>query len=82
MQPVFKTLLHTMRILTNIHKICIVKVKAPNLSENGRTSANIVIAEPNILLYKPQQYILYTEQQHYPNPNKFAAAASTSISQR
>jgi len=53
-----------MHILTNIHKMCVVKVKASSkMSENGRTLANIVIAEPNILLYKPQQYILYTQQQ-------------------
>ena len=51
--------------------MCVVKVKASNLSEKGCTLTNIVIAEPNILLYKPQQYILYMQQQqqkysHYP----------------
>ena len=71
-----------MHILTNIHKMCIVKVKASKLSDNGRTLANIIVAEPNILLYKPQQYILYTEQHdsHYQKANQ--CAASTGISQR
>lgn len=71
-----------MRILTNIHKMCVVKVKASKLSENGHTLSNIVIAEPNILLYKPQQYILYTEQQHSHYQKANQCAASTGISQR
>jgi hypothetical protein len=67
----------TMHILTNIHKMCIVKVKASNLSENRRALANIaVVADQNILLYNPQQYIL-SQHSHYPS-----AAAYTNISYR
>ena len=71
-----------MHILTNIHKMCIVKVKASTskLSENGRTLANILVADQNILLYKPQ-YIL-SQYQHYPSASQSAAAASTNISHR
>lgn len=70
-----------MHILTNIHKMCIVKVKASNLSENRRALANIAVvavavADQNILLYNPQQYIL-SQHSHYPS-----AAASTNISYR
>lgn len=67
-----------MHILTNIHKMCIVKVKASNLSENRRAIANIVVAvaDQNILLYNPQQYIL-SQYSHYPS-----VAASTNISHR
>ena len=68
-----------MHILTNIHKMCIVKVKASKLSENGRTLANILVADQNILLYKPQ-YIL-SQYQHYPSASQ-SAAASTNISHR
>ena len=65
-----------MHILTNIHKMCIVKVKASNISDNRRTLATMVkvAADQNILLNNPQQYILY---QH-----SHSASASASVSHR
>lgn len=61
--------------------MCIVKVKASSkLSENVCILANIVVADPNILLYKPQQYILSHQQQPYPSASQYAT--STNISHR
>lgn len=71
-----------MRVLTNLHKICIVKVKASSKpSDNVCTFANTLVADPNILLYKPQQYIVFMQLLQY-SQNARQFPESTDISHR
>lgn len=71
-----------MRVLTNLHKICIVKVKASSKpSDNVCTFANTIVADPNILLCKSQQYIMFLRLLQYSH-NSMQFPESTDISQR